>query len=47
MEYRIIDADSHTNEPAHVWQSRVPEAMKERNSAQDGAAEGRQSWLVL
>lgn len=30
MEYRIIDADSHVNEPAETWQDRVPSKLKDR-----------------
>jgi predicted TIM-barrel fold metal-dependent hydrolase len=29
-EYRVIDADSHVNEPADVWQARVPAALRDR-----------------
>lgn len=30
MEYRVIDADSHLNEPANVWQDRVPSKLRDR-----------------
>ena len=29
-EYRFIDADTHVNEPADVWQARVPARLRER-----------------
>ena len=29
MDYRIVDADSHVNEPADVWQPRVPAALRD------------------
>ena len=30
MELRVIDADSHVNEPAEVWQARVPADLRDR-----------------
>lgn len=44
MEYRIIDADSHLNEPGNVWQDRVPSSMKERAPKMVDLPEGRVGW---
>jgi len=44
MEYRIIDADSHVNEPAEVWQDRVPAAMRERAPKMIELEGGRVGW---
>ncbi|MBV9119627.1 MAG: amidohydrolase [Chloroflexi bacterium] len=30
MQYEVIDADTHINEPPDLWQTRVPAAMRER-----------------
>ena len=30
IDYPIIDADSHVNEPADLWQQSVPESLKAR-----------------
>ena len=44
MEYRIIDADSHLNEPANVWQDRVPKAMKDRAPKLVQTEKGFAAW---
>ncbi len=44
MEYRIIDADSHINEPGDVWQSRVPQALRDRAPKMVTLPDGRVGW---
>jgi predicted TIM-barrel fold metal-dependent hydrolase len=44
MEYRTIDADSHVNEPAEVWQSRVPAALRELAPRMITSDDGRIGW---
>ena len=44
MEYRIIDADSHTNEPGHLWQNRVPASMKEKAPRMIELKDGKVGW---
>ncbi len=44
VEYRMIDADSHVNEPADVWQSRVPSALRERAPKLVELDGGRIAW---
>jgi uncharacterized protein len=44
VEYRIIDADSHVNEPADVWQSRVPARLRERAPTMLELDDGRIWW---
>ena len=44
MEYRIIDADSHLNEPGNVWQDRVPAALKDRAPKMLDIGDGKIAW---
>jgi predicted TIM-barrel fold metal-dependent hydrolase len=44
IEYRFIDADSHVNEPADVWQPRVPAHLRERAPVMRELEDGRVSW---
>jgi predicted TIM-barrel fold metal-dependent hydrolase len=44
VEYRTIDADSHVNEPAEVWQSRVPAAMRQLAPRMITSDNGRIGW---
>ncbi len=44
MEYRLIDADSHVNEPANVWQERVPAALKDRAPKMVELGEDKFAW---
>ena len=44
MEYRMIDADSHVNEPEGVWQDRVPAALKERAPRMLKLKDGLVGW---
>ena len=44
MEYRIIDADSHVNEPADVWQARVPARLRRLCPTMVELDDGRISW---
>jgi predicted TIM-barrel fold metal-dependent hydrolase len=45
MEYRVVDADSHVNEPAGVWQERVPSGLRARAPRMTEDDEGRILWL--
>lgn len=44
MQYRIIDADSHVNEPADVWQSRVPVRLREMAPKMVTMDDGKIGW---
>jgi uncharacterized protein len=44
IEYRVIDADSHVNEPADVWQSRVPVRLREQAPKMIETDDGRVCW---
>jgi len=44
MEYRIIDADSHVNEPADLWQARVPARLRRLCPTMVELDDGRISW---
>jgi predicted TIM-barrel fold metal-dependent hydrolase len=44
-DIRIIDADSHVNEPADVWQERVPARLRDRAPRMIELDEGRIGWL--
>lgn len=46
MEYRIIDADSHVNEPRELWQDRVPANLKERAPKVVELEGGRIGWSL-
>ena len=44
MEYRIIDADSHVNEPKDAWSARVPAKFKDRAPKWMELEGGRVGW---
>jgi predicted TIM-barrel fold metal-dependent hydrolase len=44
VDYRIVDADSHVNEPGEVWQARVPSALRERAPRMVELDEGKVGW---
>ncbi len=46
MQYRVIDADSHVNEPAGVWQDRIPAAMRERAPKMIPLKDGKVGWSL-
>lgn len=46
MEYRIIDADSHVNEPGDVWEPRVPAAMREKAPKVVELPGGKLGWSI-
>lgn len=43
MDYRVIDADSHLNEP-DIWQERVPAAFKDRAPKMIDLENGVKAW---
>jgi predicted TIM-barrel fold metal-dependent hydrolase len=45
MQYHVIDADSHVNEPAEVWQARVPGPLRDLAPRQVEDDDGRIKWL--
>jgi len=44
MEYRIIDADSHVNEPAEVWAERVPAKHRDLAPQMVDLGDGYFAW---
>ncbi len=44
MDYRIIDADSHVNEPADVWLDRVPTRYRDLAPRMLDLEDGRFAW---
>ncbi len=54
IDYPIVDADSHVNEPPDLWQERVPQRWRERAPRVDKTARGdiwvfdggREKWPV-
>lgn len=44
MEYRIIDADSHVNEPKDAWSARVPASLRDRAPKWTELGGGRVGW---
>ena len=44
MDYRIIDADSHVNEPADVWLDRVPARYRDLAPRMVDLDDGRFAW---
>ena len=44
MDHGMIDADSHVNEPAEVWQARVPAALRDRAPRMVEVDDGRIGW---
>ena len=44
MNYRIVDADSHVNEPAEVWQPRVPEKLRDLAPKMIEVDDGKIGW---
>ena len=43
--YRLIDADSHVNEPPDLWQSRVPAAYRDRAPHMEHFEQG-DAWVL-
>jgi predicted TIM-barrel fold metal-dependent hydrolase len=43
-EYRIVDADSHTLEPPHIWTTWLPKAFHDRAPVLVKDAEGGDAW---
>jgi predicted TIM-barrel fold metal-dependent hydrolase len=43
--YRLIDSDSHVNEPPDLWQSRVPAAYRDRAPRMEHFEEG-DAWVL-
>jgi len=46
VEYRIIDADSHVNEPGDVWEPRVPASMRAKVPKWVDLPDGKVGWSV-
>ena len=44
MDYRIVDADSHVNEPADVWQPRVPASLRDVAPKMIEVDDGKIGW---
>src|SRR5438128_11099186 len=45
LEYRLISADSHVNEPPDLWVSRVPAALRDRAPRIERFADG-DAWVI-
>ncbi len=46
MHYRVIDTDSHVNEPPHTWQDRLPSRLRERGPRVVEMKGGHQGWAM-
>jgi predicted TIM-barrel fold metal-dependent hydrolase len=44
LDYNIVDSDSHVTEPPHLWQSRVPQKLKERAPKVVKLPNGGDAW---
>ena len=44
-DYRLIDADSHTLEPPHIWTNWLPKRFHDRAPQLVKDAEGGDAWL--
>ena len=44
MKHRVIDTDSHVNEPPHTWQSRLPSKLKDQGPKVVERDDGSQGW---
>jgi hypothetical protein len=44
LDYPIIDADAHVNEPPELWQERVPKRLRERAPKVIRLANGGDAW---
>ncbi len=42
----VIDVDSHWTEPADLWTSRAPAALRDRTLRVERTAEGKERWIV-
>ena len=42
----VIDVDSHWTEPADLWTSRAPAALRDRALRVERTAEGKERWIV-
>ncbi len=47
MDYGIIDADSHVNEPGDVWVTRVPASMKDKVPKVVDLPDGKLAWSYM
>ena len=46
MEYRVISADSHVNEPPNLWQDRLPAHMKDQDPKLIRCEDGGDGWSI-
>ena len=44
LDFNIVDSDCHVTEPPHVWQSRVPQKLKERAPKVVKLPNGGDAW---